>query len=167
MVALLRRKTALWREPAKKSGIAADDQGSLIASARMVNRRGYYRQALLASGAVPVDLIQPDGILWHGTMIELSVAGMSAQLPGQPPDDLAEDRWFVSFTLLANEPEVFLPARLIHCQAGDRPIAGFGFLPLIDPRADAEAKRRIAAFLLAAQCQERRQRRSRPGALEN
>ena len=133
----------------------------------MANRRSYYRQPLSAREGVPVDLIQPDGTLWHGTIVELSVGGMSAQLPGQPPDDLAEDRWFVSFTLLADEPEVFLPARLIHCQAGDRPIAGFGFLPLIDPRADAEAKRRIAAFLVAAQCQERRQRRSRPGAVEN
>lgn len=132
----------------------------------MVNRRNYYRQPLRAAGGIPVDLILPDGTLWCGTIVDLSVAGMSVQLPRQPPDHLADDAWFTSFALAADQPEVFLPARLIHCQPDDPPIAGFRFLPPIDPRADQDARKRIAAFLVGEQCRERRQQRARPGTAE-
>jgi len=126
----------------------------------MVNRRNYYRQPLLVRDGVPADLILPDGTLWRGTIVDLSVGGMSVLLPRQPPAALTEDRWFVSFALIADAPAVFLPARWIHCQSCDPPIGGFRFLPPIDPRADAEARTRIAAFLVEEQCRERRLRRA-------
>src|SRR5579859_810677 len=122
----------------------------------MVNRRDDYRQRLRSEGGIPVDLILPDGTLWAGSIVDLSVGGMSVQLPRQlpqqPPEGAEDERWFASFALFAGQPDVFLPAQLIHCQSLDSPVAGFHFLPPIDPRVAAEARKRIAAFLLAEQC---------------
>jgi hypothetical protein len=128
----------------------------------MVNRRSYYRQHLRVTGGLPVDLILPDGTVWAGTIVDLSAGGISVRLPHQPPEGSDDGRWFTSFALFANQPEVFLPAQLIHCQSDESPIAGLRLLPPIDPRTDAEARKRITAFLLTEQCRERRNRHSHP-----
>ncbi len=126
----------------------------------MINRREAYRQAFESGRRPAVQVVLPGGATRAGTILDLSVGGLRAQLPGSLAAHLPARPWHVSFALAAEQPPVQLPAEHIHVQAQDPPAVGLHFLPLVDFRAQEEIEKRIWLYLLEEQRRERKLRRA-------
>jgi hypothetical protein len=126
----------------------------------MDNRREYYRHVLGAGRRLPAELNVAGTASRRGFIVDLAVGGLSMELPAMHAGEPMHGTCFISFTLSAVREPLVLPAELVHLRSTGTPVAGFRFLPFLDPKANAESQKRIWRYLLDEQRQQLNLRRT-------